>query len=83
MHSTCLTFNKLSIALYLSKCWEIINNKTSTKSTIPTVLHLCSAHIMHRISYQLDTNYKIDKEVKRLVLYAFGTIVKSSNILKN
>ena len=80
MHSTCLAFNKLSIALYLTKCWEIIHNKTSTKSTITTVLHLCSAHIMHRISYQLDKNYKIDKKVKRLVLHAFGTMVKSSNI---
>ena len=80
MHSTCLAFNKLSIALYLSKCWESINNQTSTKLTNPNVLYLCSAHIMYRISYHLDKNYKIDKKVKRLVLYAFGIIVKSNNI---
>ena len=69
MHSTCLAFNKLSIALYLCKCWEIVNDKTSTK-------HLCSAHIMHQISYKLDKKYKIDKKVKCLVLHAFGAMVK-------
>ena len=52
MHSTWLAFNKLSIAQYLCKCWEIVSDKTSTMSTIPTVLHLCSAHIMHQISYK-------------------------------
>ena len=63
MHSTCLAFNKLSIAIYLCKCWEIVNDKTSTKLTIPTVLHHCSAHIMHQISYKLDKKNKIDKKV--------------------
>ena len=45
MHSTCLAFNKLSIALYLTKCWEIINNKTSIKSTITTV-YISVRHIL-------------------------------------
>ena len=76
MHSTCLAFNKLSIAVYLCKCWEIIHGKTSTKLTIPTVLHLCSAHFMHQISYKLDKKNKIDKKVKCLVLNAFGAMVK-------
>ena len=81
MHSSCLSFNKLSIALYLSKCWEIVNNDNFSKRlTIPTVLHLCSAHIMHRISYKIDKDYKIDKKLKRLVLHAFGTMVNSRNI---
>ena len=52
MHSTCLAFNKLSTALYLCKCWKIVSDKTSTKINIPTILHLCSAHIMHQISYK-------------------------------
>ena len=80
MHSTCLAFNKLSISLYLAQCWEIVNNKTITKSDIPTVLHLCSAHILHRINYKLDRINKLDKKVKRLVLHSFGTMVKSNNI---
>ncbi|KAI6651821.1 hypothetical protein LOD99_4700 [Oopsacas minuta] len=80
MHSTCLAFNRLSMSLYLAQCWEIVNNKTTTKSDIPTVLHLCSAHILHRISCRLDRINKLDKKVKRLVLHSFGTMVKSSNI---
>ena len=76
MHNKCLEFNKLSTASNVSKCWEIVSDKTSTKVTIPTVLHLCSAHIMHQISYKLDKKYKIDKKVKSLVLHAFGTMVK-------
>ena len=80
MHSTCLPFNRLSISLYLTQCWEIVNNKTTIKSDIPTVLHLCSAHILHRISYRLDRINKLDKKVKRIVLHSFGTMVKSNNI---
>ena len=80
MHSTCLAFSKQSITIYLSKCWEIVNCKTSAKLNLPTVLHLCSAHIMHSISYKLDKNYKIAKRLKRLVLHACGTMVKSTNI---
>ena len=76
MNSTSLAFDKLSIALYLCKCREIVNDKTSTKLTIPIVLHLCSAHIKHQISYKLDKKYKIDKKVKCLVLHAFGAMVK-------
>ena len=79
MHSTWLTFNRLSISLYLTQCWEIVNNKTTIKSDIPTVLHLCLPHIMHRISYRLDKINKLDK-VKRIVLHSFGTMVKSNNI---
>ena len=39
MRSTCLAFTKLSIALYLSKCWEFLNNNSSIHLTIPTILH--------------------------------------------
>ena len=34
---------------------------------------------MHQISNKLD-KYKIDKKVKCLMLHAFGTMVKSSNM---
>ena len=80
MHNTCLAFNRPSISLYLTQCWEIVNNKTTIKSDIPTVLHLCSVHLMHRISYRLEKINKLDKKVKRIVLHSFGTMVKSNNI---
>ena len=57
-----------------------VNCKTSAKLNLPTVLHLCSAHIMNSISYNLNKNYKIAKRHKGLVLHACGTMVKSTNI---
>ena len=39
MHSTCLAFNRLSISLYLTQCWEIVNNKTTIKSDIPIIYY--------------------------------------------
>ena len=60
IHSTCLAFNKYNILNYLESCWEFaINNKNFSAAT--TVLHICSAHIMHRISYNLEKKFKIDK----------------------
>ena len=54
MHSTCLVFNKISILNYLQYSWEFIANNENLGAI--TVLHLCSAHIMHRISYNLKRN---------------------------
>ena len=42
MHSTCLAFNKFNVLIYLQYCWEFIACNEN--------LHLCTAHIMHRIS---------------------------------
>ena len=45
-----------------------------------TVLHLCSAHIMHRISYNLGRKFKIEKQLKRIILHVFGRMVNSKQI---
>ena len=79
MHSTCIAFNKISIMSYLDKCWEFVDNLKS-KLDITTVLHLCSAHIMHRVSYNLDKRYKIDKRLKHVILHVLGTMVQSTKI---
>ena len=65
----------------MDHCWEFVN-LNSTKIIFPTVLHLCSAHIMHGLSYRLEKNFKIKKHWKQLILHAIGTILKSSRILE-
>ena len=53
--NTCLA--KFTIVSYLQSCWEYIyDNGQIDVST--TVLHLCYAHIMHIISYNLERNLK-------------------------
>ena len=53
IHSACISFNKINIISYLDNCWELINN-VKPEFSFSTVLHLCSAHIMYRISYNID-----------------------------
>ena len=81
IHSACLAFNRINIASYLDNCWEFVN-LNSTKLNFPTVLHLCSAHIMHGLSYKLEKHYKIKNNLKQLILHALGTILKSSRIIE-
>ena len=78
IHSTCSAFNKFTILNYLQNCWRFVNNGEDLNVT--TVLHLCSAHVMHRISYNLDKKFKIDKQIKRIILHVFGRILNSNNI---
>ena len=73
MICTCLAFNKFSIFNYLQYCWEFIANYENIG--VITVLHLCSAHIMHRISYNLNKKFKLEKAIKRIILHVFGRMV--------
>ena len=80
MHSTCLAFNKFSILNYLQYCWEFIANNEILGAI--TVLHLCSAHIMHRISYNLNKKFKLEKALKRIILHVFGRMVNCRQMNK-
>ena len=73
MHSTCIAFNKFSILNYLQYCWEFIAKNENLDAI--TVLHLCSAHIMHSISYNLNKKFKLEKALKRIILHVFGRMV--------
>ena len=67
LHSACTVFNKSSLVEYLEKCWRIIVNKEELN--LEPVLHICSAHIMHRFSHQIAKKFKVDKKLKSLILY--------------
>ena len=73
MHSTCLAFNKFNVLIYLQYCWEFIACNENLR--VPTVLHLCTAHIMHRNSYNLNKKFNLEKSLKRIILYVVGRMV--------
>ena len=78
IHSTCLAFNKISVLNYLEKCWSFVINNEDLSMT--TILHLCTAHIMHRISYNLNKKFKLNKKLKQIILLVFGRMVTSNKI---
>ena len=80
IHSTCLAFNKFTFFIYHESCRETITNNEELHFT--TVLHLCSAHVMHRISYNIGKKFKLDKKVKKVILHVFGRMLTSKNILE-
>ena len=66
--------HSFSIINYLKYCWDFIANNEYLGDII-TVLHLCSAHIMHRISYNLNKKFKLEKSLRRRILHVFGRMV--------
>ena len=67
IYSTCLTFNKFSVLQYLQNCCEFVSD---------TVPHLCSAHVMHMISYNIDKKFKVDAKLKRVILHVQWSLPK-------
>ena len=76
IHRTCIAFNKMKILGYLESCWKIVSTDGGSLGTL-SVIHLCSAHIMHRISHNLTKTYKIDKNFKQLIQHVFAAILRS------
>ena len=54
IHSTCIAFDKMNIWGYFESYWKIVNTDEGSLGTL-SVIHLCSAHIMHSLSHNLTT----------------------------
>ena len=76
IHSTCIAFNKMNILGYLESCWSIVNTDQGSPCTL-AVIHLCSAHVMHKLSHNLTKTFKIDKKLKQLILHVFAALLGS------
>ena len=66
----------MNIIGYLESCWSIVNTDQGSPCTL-TVIHLCSAHVMHRLSHNLTKTFKIDKKMKQLILHVFTAVLRS------
>ena len=60
LHSVCNSFNKQTLEDYLNTSWQVIHTPKSTNPP-KTIIHICSAHIINRLSYELSHKFRIDK----------------------
>ena len=47
---------------------------------LQVVLHLCSAHLMHSVAFQINKKINVNKDVRKLFLHSFGFIVRCTDI---
>ena len=82
IHSTCIAINKSNILGYLESCWKVVSTNVKVMNSL-TVINLCSAHIMHRLSHNLDKKFKIQKSLKHLILHVFTVNFKSKKYARD
>ena len=75
LHSTCRSFNQISLEEYLTTCWKMNATNNFPMIYSRTIIHLCSAHIMRRFSFKLDRIMKIPKETKTRILFVMTRII--------
>ena len=63
IHSICQSFNHENLESYLIVCWEMYQSSSSVIYS-RTVIHICSAHIMHRFSHKLNYTLRADMKQK-------------------
>ena len=83
IHSVCNSFLKCFLETYLKKCWtkiEIDHEGEFIDSNI--ILHLCSAHLLNGIGYHINQKFKLNKNVRKLLLDSIGFIVRYTDISK-
>ena len=83
IHSVCNSFLKCDLETYLKKCWtkiEIDHEGEFIDCNI--ILHLCSAHLLNGIGYHINQKFKLNKNVRKLLLHSIGFIVRCTDISK-
>ena len=80
LHGVCRSFNQVNLEEYLTSCWELnaTNNFPMIRSR--TVIHLCSAHIIRRFSYQLDHGMKPPKQIKKRLLFVMARMIDCESL---
>ena len=76
IYSICQSFNHENLEGYLNACWEM-NQCSSSVIYSKTVIHICSAHIMHRFSHKLNYTLRASKETKRRILFVMARLINS------
>ena len=80
LHSICKIFNRQHLEDYLNTCWQYIQTSQTEKYWDKSILHICSAHLMNRISYKLEHTMKIKKSIKRIFMFLMARLVACTNI---
>ena len=82
LHSICKIFNKEQLVDYLDACWYFVHNSQSNFDKKRSVLHICSAHLIHRISYKLERKMRTNKVVKRFIMFVMARLISSTEFEK-
>ena len=80
MLSSQHTNNIQTLDLYLKDCWENISQDEIGTHPINTVIHICSAHIMHRFSYKIERKLcnKPKKETKHFIMFVMARLISTT-----
>ena len=82
LHSACNAFNSQSLDIYLTKCWQEIHHSDSEANSVSSILHICSAHIMHRFSYKLEkkSSLKPSRGTKQNIMFIMARLTSSTTL---
>ena len=82
IHSVCNVFLKCDIDIYLDLCWNKLKyHSTAEDPDIKTIIHLCSAHLLHEIGFYINKKYKLKKDMKKLFLHSIGFMVRTTDFV--
>jgi hypothetical protein len=80
MNATLQTFNEENINAHLNRCWNVLCGKYNFKQLQSiSFIRLCCCHVIHAVARSL-TAARIDKKIRRGVLYIFAFILCGHDI---
>jgi hypothetical protein len=80
MNAILQSFNIENINTHLNRCWNVVCGKYNTRQLRSlSFIHFCCCHVMHAVARSL-TDARIDKKIRRGVLYIFASILCGNDI---
>ena len=76
IHASMLSFNKTEVLSYLQESWKVT---TGERFKFKTIIHLCSAHIMHMIMRKVNSSFK-NKQTSYFVGKCVGLLVNADSL---
>jgi hypothetical protein len=80
MNAILQSFNVENINTHLNRCWNVVCGKYNARQLRSlSFIHFCCCHVMHAVARSL-TDARIDKKIRRGVLYIFASILCGNDI---
>ena len=81
IHSVCNAFIKSDIFTYLEKCWKLLFSQEEVCMQFGVILHLCSAHLINGIAFNVNKKFKLSKPVRKLFLHTIGYMINCTQMI--
>ena len=79
IHAAILAFNKTEVVTYLQESWKLTSGASEEHFKFKTVVHLCSAHIMHMIMRKVASAFK-NKQTSHFLGNCVGLLVNATSL---